>query len=185
LATGADFTAGASFGVGTESGSALGEFQISVESDGSGPNASPASKTFNYRDDLTSDTVYSADISAYADGPDPVDQVPPGSPEVNGAAQASVDPTITIDPTFAQASAFTLFTDEIPCFLAGSRILTERGEVPVEALAVDDRVVTLTGCAAADRLDRSGPEVNHARPAFGRDAGAGAPGCVGAGRAAS
>jgi hypothetical protein len=35
-----------------------------------------------------------------------------------------------------------------PCFLAGTHILTERGEVPVEALSVGDRVVTLAGATA-------------------------------------
>ncbi len=105
---------------------------------GTGPSGYPASQTFSDTVKLSSDRVYSVTYEAGASGPAPQS----GS---TGMAQATLDPTITIDPTFAQASDFTLITDNIPCFLAGSHILTERGEVPVEALAVGDRVVTLLG----------------------------------------
>lgn len=39
--------------------------------------------------------------------------------------------------------------DTTPCFLAGTRILTERGEVPVETLTTADRVVLAAGGSAA------------------------------------
>ena len=44
---------------------------------------------------------------------------------------------ITLDPT----------ADSVPCFLAGTLIATDRGERPVEQLAIGDRVLTATGHA--------------------------------------
>jgi hypothetical protein len=43
------------------------------------------------------------------------------------------------------ASSGTLLTVEVPCFLAGTLILTSQGEVPVECLAVGDTIVTASG----------------------------------------
>ena len=43
------------------------------------------------------------------------------------------------------ASSGTLLTVEVPCFLAGTLILTSQGEVPVEHLAVGDTIVTAFG----------------------------------------
>ncbi len=37
----------------------------------------------------------------------------------------------------------------LPCFAAGTRLLTDRGDVPVEALAIGDRVITVEGHAEA------------------------------------
>ncbi len=39
--------------------------------------------------------------------------------------------------------------DNLPCYLSGTLILTDRGEIPVEALSPGERVVTLSGAARA------------------------------------
>jgi T5SS/PEP-CTERM-associated repeat protein len=59
------------------------------------------------------------------------------------AAHTSSAFTYTItDPAFASADGAAAI--EVACFCAGTRILTDAGEVPVEALGVADRVVSLT-----------------------------------------
>ncbi len=45
----------------------------------------------------------------------------------------------------SQNSALFSVTEAIPCFRDGTRILTDRGEVPVESLTVGDRVVSRGG----------------------------------------
>jgi hypothetical protein len=58
---------------------------------------------------------------------------------------------LTLDPTVNHAGeTFTVsggdsVTENVPCFLDGTLIRTPAGERPVEALAVGDRVVTLSG----------------------------------------
>ncbi len=44
---------------------------------------------------------------------------------------------------FFYSGTLNQISDEVPCYASGTRILTDRGEVPVEALAVGDRVMAL------------------------------------------
>lgn len=119
------------------------QVMIHAETDGTGPSGLLASQSFAQKVTLGTDRVYSVTYQVDATGPSP------GADEgTTGTAMATLDPVITIDPSFADASLFTLVADNIPCFLAGSRILTDRGEIPVEALSVGDRVVTISGALA-------------------------------------
>ena len=62
--------------------------------------------------------------------------------------------TLTLAGIYTGASFFTasnaiVVTGTVACFAAGTRILTARGEVPVELLREGEAVVTLAGTAAA------------------------------------
>jgi hypothetical protein len=61
----------------------------------------------------------------------------------NAAVFPSVaNPISAADLTVLNVLGYNLASTAANCFAAGTRILTERGEIPVEALAVGDRVVT-------------------------------------------
>jgi LysM repeat protein len=68
------------------------------------------------------------------------------------------DITYVPDQNYVGADSFTYYISDgtqtsyavatievIACFAAGTRVLTDRGEMPIESLGVGDRVVTLTG----------------------------------------
>jgi hypothetical protein len=48
---------------------------------------------------------------------------------------------------FYAGDGFLLNDQSVPCFCRGTRILTDRGEAPVESLSVGDRVNTMSGAA--------------------------------------
>ena len=78
--------------------------------------------------------------------------------------------TIGIQGTFA-ANDFNVFSDPgnsfielaAPCFAAGTRISTERGEIAVESLLVGDKVVVLSGNGPAEVIRVGRRSVNCAR----------------------
>jgi hypothetical protein len=71
------------------------------------------------------------------------------------------DLTYVPDPGYVGPDSFTYYISDgtqtsyavatievVACFAAGTRILSDRGEVPIESLGVGDRVVTVTGAIA-------------------------------------
>jgi hypothetical protein len=50
-----------------------------------------------------------------------------------------------VDWTTDASGGTDIFLSDAPCYVAGTRILTERGEVAVERLRVGDRVITVAG----------------------------------------
>jgi hypothetical protein len=71
--------------------------------------------------------------------------------EPSGTFSIALDPNqsfagVVFNPT-ADGGTGTLITEQVACFCRGTLILAEHGEVPVEDLAIGDRVVTLSGAA--------------------------------------
>lgn len=67
-----------------------------------------------------------------------------GSVAIELAGVYDMDPTALV-----QDGTVTVGIDlPLPCFVTGTRILTDRGMVPVEALRIDDRVATVLGATA-------------------------------------
>ncbi|WP_459678509.1 Hint domain-containing protein, partial [Acidisoma sp. 7E03] len=98
---------------------------------------------FRSGDSITLDGVTSA-TESYADG---VLTVSEGGTIVANLAIAGNYQTS--DFTALESGGTLVITTDVPCFAAGTRILTTRGEVPVEALVPGDRVVTVTDGAEA------------------------------------
>ncbi len=85
--------------------------------------------------------------------PTSADLLPGNTLQISLSAGGPID--LRLDPTQDFSGKFFYATSNgtdtaltegtIPCYLAGTLILTDRGEVPVEELAIGDRVVTLSG----------------------------------------
>jgi hypothetical protein len=61
-----------------------------------------------------------------------------------GAGNAAVDDAFQITQETGGGTGIVV-TNELPCFLAGTMILTDRGEVAVQDLAVGQNIITLSG----------------------------------------
>jgi O-antigen biosynthesis protein len=78
------------------------------------------------------------------------------SAAVNPDATGTISNTVTVSPPVGGtdpnlANNTSTDTDAIPCYCAGTLILTDRGEVPVETLAIGDKVATADGVARVIR----------------------------------
>ena len=74
---------------------------------------------------------------------------------------------VTQDPSTNGGNGFVDITPDFPCFLRGTPILTDRGEVAVEAIAVGERVRTVLGKGFAEVIWVGRREVDcvrHAKP---------------------
>jgi hypothetical protein len=86
------------------------------------------------------------------------------------APGATITTTFTIVDSDADGSSATdsgtSVVTSAPCYAAGTLILTERGEIPVEQLDTDDRVITFSGRVVAIRWvgHRHVDCVSHPRP---------------------
>lgn len=72
--------------------------------------------------------------------------------EIQRTHHASIDLTLSSDAAstgnvFFVSSGPAVLTDNPACFLRGTLIRTDHGEVPVEALSAGDQVITLSGAA--------------------------------------
>ncbi len=109
---------------------------------------------------IDAQTAPAATISGFAIG-DVIDLRALGydgfaTPAVNGTAVTVTEGGLSESLTIAGASfrSFRLSDDgsggtnlQVACYCAGTLILTDRGEVPVETLAIGDLVITLSGAA--------------------------------------
>jgi hypothetical protein len=140
----------------TDTGTLGQAFSFTAPDTGSGAVQIDATYTLNFQ--VTSATGILGDINFSIEGPQVSGTIASASFSVGPFGSYQVfDYTAglgTIDSETFSSSLTTTDTYDISyaptsCFFAGTRVLTDRGEVPVEELRAGDRVMTVDGAARA------------------------------------
>ncbi|WP_072397120.1 Hint domain-containing protein [Hyphomicrobium sp. CS1GBMeth3] len=66
---------------------------------------------------------------------------------LTGAAAFTATAALSTQASARYKRPITWCDPKLPCFLRGTSILTDKGDVPVEALSIGDRVITVSGVA--------------------------------------
>jgi hypothetical protein len=134
-----------------------------VASGGFGFNLIAGSNGVEYSSGSVTTTYPDGNFQIFYDSQNPslvgVTNISPGSTQTVTTSNPSVTTrtgnfTASNSDWYAGTGSYSTLIDEsvtptvisgVPCFAAGTRIRTERGDIPVEALALGDRVVTANG----------------------------------------
>ncbi len=64
---------------------------------------------------------------------------------INDTSLLDIDVSLSVDPSTPESGFYAEIAASVQCFMRGTRVLTDQGEVPVETLAIGDCVRTLSG----------------------------------------